>query len=414
MANRESCPRESDIAVFLQGEMSSAEQKAFKSHLQTCPTCAAETEQYRKLIAQFRQPLQAAEGRDLAPAVMARMHADTRVRHPVFLRVAALFVCFVAAAALVCLLRPQAGMKYDERVGAAVAWLCSAQEPDGHWDAAKWGAQKNYTPGITALAVLALFKQDANALNGPHAVAIIRGLDYLLGQQNAEGRIGAVNSGTPYNQGIAALAFLEACSRRDDARWREAATRSLAYIRSTQQPSGGWGYPRGAADAGNTSITVWQLQALLKANALGWDDLRPSLEKGMAWLNGVVDADGRVGYSRTSDFPYGHETLTAAGALCFLSDKKTAAPSPHLPRILQALRNAARHQPDVDYYRLYFMTQALAAAGGTDTELAATLRAALVVCQADSGAQAGSFESQDRWSSAGGRVYATAMAVLAM
>ena len=410
MDNRESCPRESDIPAFLGGELTPRERQAFESHLETCPSCRAEIQNYQDVIQKLRGPMPKVQERDLAPDILARMQAGNRVRHPALLRIAALFVCLVAAAALVCLLRPQAGMEYDQRVGAAVTWLRSVQEPDGHWDAAKWGAQKNYTPGITALAVLALLKQDANAPNSPHADAIRRGLDYLLSQQNSEGRIGAVNSGTPYNQGIATLAFLEAYSRQQNPRWREAATRSLAYIRSTQQPSGGWGYPRGPVDAGNTSITVWQLQALLKADAMGHADVRPSIEKGLAWLNGVVDADGRVGYSRTNDFPYGHETLTAAGALCFLSDKSGAAPSPHLPRILQALRDAAHRQSDVDYYRLYFMTQALAAAGGTDTDLAAKLREALVVCQAD----AGSFEAQDRWSSAGGRVYATAMAVLAL
>lgn len=414
MTNTESCPHECDIPAFLQGELSGEEQRSFESHISTCPTCPAEIENYRKLIGHLRRPLLTAEERDLAPDILARVRSGGRVRYPVLLRVAALFLCFVAAAALVCALRPQAGPKYDQRVGAAIAWLCSAQEPDGHWDAAKWGAQKNYTPGITALAVLALLKQDENALDGPNGDAIRRGLEYLLGQQNRDGRIGALNSGTPYNQGLATLAFLEAGARANDTRWKQAATLALTYIRATQQPSGGWGYPREATDACNTSITVWQLQALLKASAMGRDDVRSSLEKGMAWLNGVVDANGRVGYSRASDFPYGHETLTAAGALCFLSDRTRAAPSPHLARILQALRDAAHRQSDVDYYRLYFMTQALAAAGGTDMDLAAKLREALVVCQADTGGQTGSFETQDRWSSAGGRVYATAMAVLAL
>lgn len=414
MANLKSCPHESDIPAFLQGEMSGAEQKAFESHLAGCPVCAAETEQFRRLMSTLQLPLPAANERDLAPFVLARVQSTGRVHYPVFLRAAAAFLCCVAAAALVCVLRPHADMRYDQRAGTAVAWLRSAQEPDGHWDAKRWGAQKNYTPGITGLAVLALLKQDANALSSPRAHAIRRALDYLLSQQNAEGRIGAVHSGTPYNQGIATLALLEACSRRQDARWEEAATRSLAYIRSTQQPSGGWGYPRAPVDSGNTSVTVWQLQALLKANAMGRDEVRPSIEKGMAWLNGVVDTNGCVGYSRANDFPYGHETLTAAGALCFLSDKNSNVTSPHLPRILQALRAAAYRQSDVDYYRLYFMTQALVAAGGSDTDLATRLRDALVVCQADIGDQPGSFETQDRWSSAGGRVYATAMAVLAL
>ena len=35
------------------------------------------------------------------------------------------------------------------------AYLAAAQEPSGGWDAARWGAQKNYSPGVTALALLA-------------------------------------------------------------------------------------------------------------------------------------------------------------------------------------------------------------------------------------------------------------------
>lgn len=408
MIPHKSCPRECDIPAFLGGELSSEERAAFESHLHACAACQAEARKYEELIAELRRPLPDAKQSDLAPDILARAQAGGR-HGTTLLRIAALFLCFVAAAAIVCLLRPEGGSKYDQRVSAAIEWLCTVQEPDGHWDAAKWGAQKNYTPGITALAVLALFKNEPDALGGPHSGAIRRGLEYLLSQQNEEGRIGAVHSGTPYNQGIGTLALLEACGRAKDPRWESAAARALAYIRSTQQPSGGWGYPRGPADAGNTSITVWQLQALLKASSMDQADVRPNIEKGMAWLSAVVDADGRVGYSRTSDFPYGHETLTAAGALCFLSDK-SAAPSPHLPKVLRALRDAAHRQSDVDYYRLYFMTQALAAAGEANTDVAAKLREALVVCQAD----AGSFDARDRWSSAGGRVYATAMAVLAL
>ena len=414
MANTESCPRELDIPSFLQDEMSDAEREAFVAHLAGCPICAAETARYRDLINGLHRPLPAEDSRDLAPLILARLSANHRVHFPILLRAAALFLCLVTAGALIVVLRPRAETRYDRRADSAVAWLCSAQDADGHWDAKRWGAQKNYTPGITGLAVLALLKQDANALNGPRANVLRSALDYLIRQQNADGRIGAVHSGTPYNQGIATLALLEAHSRQPDARWGKAVEKSLAYIRSTQQPSGGWGYPRAPVDANNTSITVWQLQALLRASAMGYREVQPSLEKGLAWLNSVVDTKGRIGYSRPSDFPYGHETLTAAGAFCFLSDKSSAPPSPHLPRILQALRDAASHQSGVDYYRLYFMTQALAAAGGADTDLAMKLRNALILCQSHTGDQPGSFETTDRWSSAGGRVYATAMAVLAL
>jgi hypothetical protein len=417
------CQREVDIPAYLQDELMPDQRLAFEEHMAICSSCAEETEQYRKLIGHLLQSQPAIPKRDLTCVILSRVQAGVRFNFrkriwamgssPVFLRAAALLLCLVAAGVLFCVLRTRADLKYEGRVvAAAIEWLGSTQELDGHWDAAKWGAQKNYTPGITALAILAFLKEDANALEGRRAEVIRRGLDYLLSLQNADGRIGPLNSGTPYNQGIATLALLEACSRQKNGRWEQSADRSLKYVQATQLASGGWGYPRTPGDSGNTSVTVWQLQALFKAEAMGRKDVRPSIEKGMRWLDNMVGPDGTIGYSRPQDFPYGNETLTAAGALCFLTDKSSS--SPRLVHVMQALRSAAQQKTDVDYYRLYFITHALQAAGGKDPELIAGLREALVACQTQSGVHAGSFEANDRWGSAGGRVYATAMAVLAL
>jgi hypothetical protein len=419
---------ETDIPAYLQNELSREQKLAFENHIAICASCAAETEQYRRLIGLLLQPLPAIPKRDLAPDILLKVQADGRsdfggrtraiASSPAFLRAAALFLCLVTAGVLFSVLHPRArsvaGPKYDQRVDAAIEWLCSAQEPDGHWDSSKWGAQKYFTPGITALAILAVLKQDPNAMGEQFAETIRRGLDYLLSLQNGEGRIGPLNSGTPYNQGIATLAMLEACDRQKNTGCKPAVERSLKYIQKTQLAAGGWGYPRVPDDSGNTSITVWQLLALLKAEAMGRTDVRPSIEKGMTWLDRVVDPDGTIGYNRPLNFPYGHETLTAAGALCFLTDKGRSVPTPHLVQVMKTLRNAARQKADVDYYRLYFITRALQAAGGEDPELITGLREALVACQTQNGVLAGSFEASDRWGSAGGRVYATAMAVLAL
>jgi len=48
------------------------------------------------------------------------------------------------------------------------------------------GRTEKLRTGHHGLAILAFLKHDAGALNGPHAEAI-RGLDYLVRQQNAEG-----------------------------------------------------------------------------------------------------------------------------------------------------------------------------------------------------------------------------------
>jgi len=412
------CRFEQDIPAWFQNELSAEEKAEFEQHLAGCPSCEAASEEYRRLIRDLQAPMPEIPSRDLAPAVLARIRAERSRRWPAFapvvLRAAAILLALVLAGVLVGRLRPAIAPR-DRFVAAALGWLHETQEPEGRWDAAKWGAQQNYTPALTALAALAFLRQDASALRGPHAEVVRRGLDFLLTQQNAEGRFGILCSGTPYNQGMATLALIEAAGCGGEPRWREAADKALEYIRATQLAHGGWGYPRTSGDPGNTSITVWQLQCLLKAEALGRGELRPAIEKGMAWLNGVVDEQGRVGYSRARDFPNGYETLTAAGALCLLTDPQRSASAERLAAVLRALEETAGRTADVDYYRLYFTAHALRVSGTEKADALVTgLQQTLFACQSQGGKNAGSCETPDRWTSAGGRVYATAMAVLAM
>lgn len=418
------CRFEEDIPAYLQGELPAEARNAFEAHLPACPSCAKETGKYRVLMQRLAAPLPEAPERDLAPAVLARIHAPRPVLHAVFggvaWRAAAALLALLLAGFLIARLgarpgRQAAATPQRQFVVAALDWLAASQEPDGHWDAAKWGAQPNYTPGITALAVLAFLRQEAEVLPAAHAEAVRRGLDYLLGQQNAQGRFGKLCSGTPYNQGLATLALLKGARLRADPRWTQAADRGAAYIASTQLESGGWDYPRSAQDAGNTSVTAWQLQALLEAEAGARGNVRPAIDRGMAWLGRMMDDEGRIGYSRPGDFPNGHLTLTAAAALCLLRDPGTDARAATLGRILRRLSRDARGDDGLDYYRAYFLAEALRAAGdGSSGPVVARLQETLLACQAQTGSAAGSCEARDPWSSAGGRVYATAMAVLAM
>ena len=69
----------------------------------------------------------------------------------------------------------------------------------------------------------------------------------------------------------------------------------------------------------------------------------------------------------------------------------------------------------MDYYRRYFLTSALKK---MDEESArrglVALRHDLLSRQDKHGADAGSWKSDDRWGSAGGRIYATALASLSL
>jgi len=68
-----------------------------------------------------------------------------------------------------------------------------------------------------------------------------------------------------------------------------------------------------------------------------------------------------------------------------------------------------------DYCRSYFVARALDLVASRESgELALRIREKLISVQAHGGGDAGSWSPSDQWGTTGGRVYATAMSVLAL
>lgn len=411
-SNPRNCARSSDVLAYLQGELNEKARAEFETHLATCPVCTQEAASFSSVFQHLRALPAETSSRDLAQEVLARIHQPEAPFMPSWLirAAAVLLATFLAGGTWLWLARPQqqaaAGTGSDATIRASLDWLHAAQQEDGQWSAERWGAQPMYAPGVTALALLALIRADEHPFDSAYGPAIERGLNHLVAIQKQGGQFGPLTSGTPYNHALSTLALLEGCRHRPREDWRQAAERGVDYVRSTQRQGGGWGYPREAADKANTSITVWQLQVLLEArgNKL---PVEPELDRGLAWLEGVVDEAGHVGYSRSGDFPYGRDTLTAAGALCMMmagsGDTNTGAT---LAQILSAVTRAAEQQPaERDRYRDYFLTRALAMAGtARAAPLLSDIRESLASADA----------VPDRWSSAGGKVYETAMLALTL
>jgi len=307
-----------------------------------------------------------------------------------------------------------------QEVARALDWLVRTQEEDGSWNPKKWEGQELYRVGLTGLALLAFSGEDAGNAN---ADAVGRAADYLVTQQDKSGRFGPFFSNAPYNHGIATVALLETWARTKDARLKQPIERALIFIGRHQHPTGGWGYLSIDRKI-NTSVTAWQLHAVLLADALGWPEARPSVEKGLAWIAGVVDREGRAGYERTGDFPEGPKALTAMAAFCLSVGAKhpteTAADAA-VVRSLAKIADDATDAEKVDFYRSYFLSHALGVArrrgfseGTKLGDLTAQLNRTLAARQLTEGPNAGSWDPADQWSSAGGRVYATAMAALSL
>lgn len=421
------CRWEESAPAYVLGELSPAERAAFTAHAAGCAACRGEVEAAREVLARLAALPPEPPGRDLAPAILAQIPRAAAPRARRAPLAAAAAVLLAAASVWTLSRRPPPATAPPAHAAApaspvanALAWLASAQGADGLWDAARWGGHDNFTVAVTGLSLMAFL--ETGPVGEAHAAAADRAARALLRAQDAGGHFGRRAGGSLYNHAIATAALLDlyAARRRDGggADLRGAIDRALRVIRETQTKTGGWGYAPGTllgtvgppADAPNTSLSVWPLVALAKAREAGWPGMDEPLTRGAAWLSAVTDEVGRVGYRRPRDFPYGPETLAAMGAFAILSTGTADS------RLRKALAAAAKEDAggSVDYYRAFFLSRALAAADPPTPAGVAALARRLAARQVSSGPFAGSWEPVDRWSAAGGRVYATAVAALAL
>lgn len=297
------------------------------------------------------------------------------------------------------------GESTDPALAHARDWLVRVQDDDGGWAMGRTGAGANYAVGTSALAVLALLEHDDPASRA----AAERGVDFLLASQSSRGLFGPPITGSLYNHVLATYALLRAA--REDNRATAALDAAIALLVETQGPQGGWTYLRAAGDP-NSSLTAWALLVLAEARAAGHAGLDTSIRDATRWIAGTVDAEGRAGYRRPGDHPHGSETLTAAVAWSLM--RSGDRPSVPVGRMLDHVRQDATDAPgEMDLYRAFLQAAALRAEDGNGAGIG-PLATRLRSLQEPAGSDAGSWPPLDRWSSAGGRVYSTALAMLTL
>jgi len=429
------CALSLSATAYVQSELASDELADFERHLGSCAACREELAATRELIGRLRAVPKMPEV-DLVDGVLAALPsdawepADVCTNGSVFrwasraLQAAAVLVVGVTLGLVALRPSDQAGPA-ARGAGAeatpitkALAWLASAQHENGSWNAEAWGGQENYTPALTGLATLALLADasnlDAEAGNPERAESVKRAARYLAGAVGRTGRIGPRFDAALYNHGIATVALLEAYALTRDESLKAPIARALDYIRSEQAASGGWGYAGGRQV--NTAISVWQLNALLLAGRLGWPETSGVAERGLAWLGGMIDTEGRAGYDARGRFPNGPEALTAMAALSLgAAGDAVAISGDARARAARSLLESAASTPrDLDYYRAFFLEYALRAVEKSLPGGGGRSREMIVSSQVKAGPNSGSFEPRDRWSATGGRVYSTAMAALSL
>ena len=331
----------------------------------------------------------------------------------------------------------------ENAVDAGLQWLASRQRPDGSWA----GDGNKYpwaNPGMTGLALLAFLGAGhthyQKGARYDFRRVVDRGLGYLkrIQDENEGGCIAFLYDGRRigsymYCHAIATLAFAEAYAMTKDTRLRDRTWRAVGLICEAQKANahGGWRYQSNSTDA-DTSVSGWMVMALRSAKLAGIDVPKEAFDGARGFFAKCTDKEKGItsympGMARAS------MALVAVGLLCnqYLGLDRE---DPYItlagklinsfpPKWVDSengtvIRNLPATQPGANgYYYWYYANLALHQRRGEPWEQWHTKVRDLLIKLQDKGKDPrlrGSWPANTRWASVGGRVYATALAILCL
>jgi hypothetical protein len=304
----------------------------------------------------------------------------------------------------------------EAAVTLGLRWLVKNQFPDGSWrldgNFPDKGAQNDIAgTAFGLLPFLAAGKtHKAGKEPNPYDKPVERGLMFLVRKQDK--RSGNFGGGM-YGHGLATIAVCEAYGLTQDPLLRKSAQSAIGYIVSAQHEAGGWRYaPR---QAGDTSVSGWQIMALKSAVLAGIDVPELALKKAQRYLDSCVSAtDEGYGYVGVGSTP----TMSAVGLLC---RQYLQSWGPQNIRLIKGIDlhlkpNPPGQKKDIYYY--YYATQVMHHFGGEAwKKWNDKMRDTLVNAQDGNpqSAQHGSWSSAgDLQGSAGGRLMITSLNLLTL
>jgi len=360
------------------------------------------------------------------------------------------------------------GAKRREAIALGLNWLTAHQSGDGTWkphelfwchgkenhDAAPSGKGKAlYEIGITGMTVSAYLGAGyTHRGSHPHAHAVRKALIWLVAAQGKDGCVGPRTvQQYVYNHAFATLALVEAYALTGDPKLRRPAQKAIDFSAFARNPGLAWRYGirPGENDTSVTGCMGMPLYVALRLNRageragllepIGLDDAAFAGIRN--WLDKVTDPDyARVGYvmrgtgparpqAYVDEFPGDKsESLTAIAVLMRLvlpgrdetakeKEKSAFLIAKGVELMLDLRPLWSESEGSIDFYYWYYASMALRQVGGPawkawDEALAATLLGSQCqhgrVC-----GRLGSWDAVSIWAKAdGGRIYATAMALL--
>ena len=304
----------------------------------------------------------------------------------------------------------------EAAVARGLQWIARNQFPDGSWRLDGNFQDKGSNNDIAGTAfgllpMLAAGKTHKNSKDNPYDKPVEKGLMFLIRKQDK--RTGNFGGGM-YGHGIAAIAMCEAYGMTQDPALRRPAQMCINFIVTAQHDGGGWRYAPG--QAGDTSVTGWQIMALKSAQMSGLDVPEVSIRKAMKYLNSCCDtANEGYGYTGVGSTP----TMSAVGLLC---RQYLESWGPQNIRLIKGVDNHLKPQmvngPRKDIYYYYYATQVMHHFGGEAWKNWNVKMRDFLVKTQDSDNKSPNFGSWssagDAHGSAGGRLMITSLNLLTL
>ncbi|MFP4055593.1 MAG: DnaJ domain-containing protein [Candidatus Brocadiia bacterium] len=342
----------------------------------------------------------------------------------------------------------------ENAVEEGLLWLAENQLKTGGWQTdrpvSQWAA-----PGVTGLATLSFLGAGYTHRNASvHRQVVERALGYIKRMQDTEGCIAFSKGGRRigrymYCHAICALALAEAYAMTEDPTLKESAQRAIDFIVEHQNSTGGWRYYADTMEA-DSSVSGWMVMALHSARIAGLEVPEAAMDRARKFFQAVTKEDTGL----TLYMPGGRGFTMALAAVGLLCNQYLGIQGDH-PYIQRAGKVINHYPPKwVDthdfailqtlpgedpgannYYYWYYASLALhQRRGDAWDKWHPKMRSLLVQIQEKGGPREGESEEDEPtslrarrqrrnrgswppytlWAREGGRVYATALAILTL
>jgi prenyltransferase beta subunit len=230
--------------------------------------------------------------------------------------------------------------------------------------------------GVTAIAGLAMLSSTdvAPSTTAPH---IDRAARFILKSQNARGYLHNEKDGAGmYGHAFATLFLTQLYATTSDtalkAQLSDAIKKAVQLIQTAQGNQGGWRYTPEPADA-DVSVTAAQLKALAAAKEAGFAVSDKTMMQAVTYLKSAQQPDGGFAYVVGSGNSGWARSAAATAALLYAG----VGSSPDTEKAMDYLQNRTTEQ-NFFFYGNYYLAQTLNLGNPEKTASGVTLRTALL------------------------------------